>query len=85
MAAATGDSCWGCGGNAATVLNWSGCGKLAAGIGGWKACGGGKTAGGPGVGIRPFPAPGPESNPRFAPMLGCSFPRGVAFAPVAIF
>ena len=53
--------------------------------GGWKPCREGKDPGGPGVGISPLPAPGPASNPRFAPILGCNFPRGVAFAPVAIF
>lgn len=46
-----------------------------------KFCSGKDTAG-PGGGINP--APGPDSKPRLAPILGCSFPSGVALAPVAI-
>lgn len=79
----------------ATAGGWTWAGKLAPGLnwcaakdvfgaGGWKAWSAEKAAGGPGFGIRPFPAPGPDSKPRLAPILGCNFPRGVAFAPVAI-
>ncbi len=42
----------------------------------------GKDTTGPGGAINP--APGPDSKPRLAPILGCSFPNGVALAPVAI-
>lgn len=65
-------------------LNWCGGGKDAVDIEGWKPCNVGKDVDCPGVGINPFPAPGPASNPRLAPILGCNFPKGVAFAPVAI-
>lgn len=59
--------------------NWGKPGAVNCGC--WKFCSGKETAG---TGGAINPAPGPDSKPRLAPILGCSFPSGVALAPVAI-